>query len=70
MERKNLKDVCLTFWFSFICSVDCILSQLLCSVKKLKQEVLLDQFCLHLAKWSIAYVIAMRLQLLVQQNYG
>jgi len=25
----------------------------LCSVKKLKQEVLLDQFCLHLAKWSI-----------------
>jgi len=26
---------------------------LLCSVKKLKQEGLLDQFCLHLAKWSI-----------------
>jgi len=40
MERKNLKDVCLTFWLSFICSVGCILSQLLCSVK---QEVLLDQ---------------------------
>jgi len=31
----------------------CILSQLLCSVIKLKQEVLLDQCCLHLAKWSI-----------------
>jgi len=30
----------------------CILSQLLCSVKKLKQEVLLDPCCLHLAKWS------------------
>jgi len=25
----------------------------LCSVKKLKQEVLLDQSCLHLVKWSI-----------------
>jgi len=53
-SRKHLKDVCLTFWFSFICSVGCILSQLLCSVKKkLKQEVLLDQCCLHLVKWSI-----------------
>jgi len=29
------------------------LSQLLCSVKKLKQEVLLDQCCLLLVKWSI-----------------
>jgi len=37
----------------FICSVGCIVSQLLCSVKKLKQKVLLDQCCLHLAKWSI-----------------
>jgi len=34
---------------SFICSVGCILF----SVEKLKQEVLLDQCCLHLAKWSI-----------------
>jgi len=53
MLRKHLKDVCLTFWFSFKCSVVCILSQLLCSVKKLKQEVLLGQCCLHLVKWSI-----------------
>jgi len=43
MKRKHLKDICLTSSFSFICSVGCILSQLLCSVKKLKQEVLLDQ---------------------------
>jgi len=28
-------------------------SQLLCSVKKLKQEVLLDQCCLHLAEISL-----------------
>jgi len=27
-----------------------------CSVKKLKQEVLLDQRCLHLVKWSIKAV--------------
>jgi len=25
-------------------------------VKKLKQEVLVDQCCLHLAKWSIAFM--------------
>jgi len=47
--------VCLTFWFSCICSVGCILLQRLCTVKKLKQEVLLDQCCLHLAKWSISF---------------
>jgi len=39
----------------FTCKeIGCILSQLLCSVKKLKQEVLLDQCCSHLVKWSIA----------------
>jgi len=31
---------------------------LLCSVKKLKQEVLLDQCCLHLVKWSIQQTTA------------
>jgi len=57
--RKHLKYVCLTFWFSFNVLLVvfypsfCILSQLLtCRVKKLKQEVLLDQCCLHLVKWS------------------
>jgi len=40
-----------------MCSVGCILSQLLSSVKKIKQEVLLDQCCLHLAKCSIKMII-------------
>jgi len=39
-----------------LCHKDHFLSQLLCSVKKLKQEVLLDQCCLHLVKWSISNI--------------
>jgi len=56
MLDGTFKYVCLTFWFSFICSVGCILSipSFYVVLKKLKHEVLLDQCCLHLAKWSIS----------------
>jgi len=33
-------------------------------LKKLKQEVLLDQFCLHLAKWSIVLRASLMIQVI------
>jgi len=41
------------FWFSCICSVGFILSQLLCSVKNWNRKCLSGPVLFNLAKWSI-----------------